>query len=274
MTLRFKPPKFCSIAQAALWVARREQPIPDEIFSAAPLLLEPAELKPHGPLRQLLQVLRSGAFPAWASFTLTINDGFEEGWGQEPTTTWGEIPKECWRWQNVDWQNSEISSLDPNSLAVQYSDEPNSEHLRILTRASWSLGPEEPQQRLIIDSVEVNVLELFSLFPPVHNPEQPPPSSEALSAEGDIVQYIPPYVEFMLRASHELGLTPEKRMSKDEIQQWIKDHWPDNLGRLSDLKCKNITTFLRDPDDEAGGHHTPVRKKAKVWPRIRYTNCD
>ena len=70
MASRFALPDRCSLLQAALWVARKQRPLTDDIFDAAPLWLERAEVEREGPLRPLLQALRSGEIPAWADAIL------------------------------------------------------------------------------------------------------------------------------------------------------------------------------------------------------------
>jgi hypothetical protein len=72
--------------------------------------------------------------------------------------------------------------------------------------------------------------------------------------------YIPPYMEFMLRAVRELGLNPEQRVPKKRIISWLQLDWPPELGKPSDGKLNFMATFLRHPDDQSGGHFRPTRK--------------
>ena len=82
MTVDFPIPRAFSLVQAALWVTRRQPPISDFTFEAAPLMLEPSEIDPHGPLPLLLLRLRNGDLPAWADFTLLVGEilGEDEKW--------------------------------------------------------------------------------------------------------------------------------------------------------------------------------------------------
>jgi hypothetical protein len=67
-------------------------------------------------------------------------------------------------------------------------------------------------------------------------------------------EYIPPYIDFMLRVVRELELSPEHRMPKKLIEDWIKKKWPPELGNNSQRKRELMATFLRHPDDEKGGN--------------------
>ena len=110
------------------------------------------------------------------------------------------------------------------------------------------------QQKLIISSITVDARELLNLFPGASNSEQEP-------SQFHIPTYVSPYVEFLLLASRELNLHPDNRMPKADIEEWIKQHWPDSLGRLSDTKRQYMATFLREPSDEKGGHFQSRRSR-------------
>jgi len=83
------------------------------------------------------------------------------------------------------------------------------------------------------------------------------PSQETTSApqeNDERLEYTPPYVAFMLRAVRELGLEPSSRATKDSIEDWIRENWPDELGYPAKRKVEYMATFIRHPGDEKGGH--------------------
>jgi hypothetical protein len=71
--------------------------------------------------------------------------------------------------------------------------------------------------------------------------------------------YLPPYLAFMVKAARELGLSETHRLTKEQIEDWLRIHWPADLGPASSNKIGFMATFLRDPDDQKGGHFKPVR---------------
>ena len=64
----------------------------------------------------------------------------------------------------------------------------------------------------------------------------------------------------MLQSCQKLGLSADRRVTKQEIETWIRENWPPALGRPSDSKIEYMSTFLRHPEDEKGGHYRPMRK--------------
>jgi hypothetical protein len=71
--------------------------------------------------------------------------------------------------------------------------------------------------------------------------------------------YVPPYVGFALRASAELRLSANQRVTVKEIKDWLKMHWPKELGPYTERKAGLIATFVRDPTFEKGGNFRPRR---------------
>ncbi|MEH6477404.1 MAG: hypothetical protein V7727_17055 [Sneathiella sp.] len=67
------------------------------------------------------------------------------------------------------------------------------------------------------------------------------------------LSYIPPYIEFMLRAVTALDLSAEKRTHISKIVYWLNENWPDNLGKKSDHLVASMATILRRPQDKSGG---------------------
>jgi hypothetical protein len=67
----------------------------------------------------------------------------------------------------------------------------------------------------------------------------------------------------MLRARRELGLRPGVRGNKKDIQHWLADHWPPELGERTDKKTDVMATFLRDPAFEKGGRYSKEQAAAR-----------
>ena len=257
MTVDFPIPRACSLVQAALWVTRRQPPISDFTFEAAPLMLEPSEIDPQGPLRLLLLRLRNGDLPAWADFTLFVGEilGEDEKWSARSSVYQIRLPETFWRWSNVQWQDSEIKGIELFHPDFRYfAPEHEPEKFLELQEASKIVKTSGMQQKLIINSITVDARELLNLFPGASNSEHQP-------SRFHIPTYVSPYVEFLLFASRELNLHPDNRMPKADIAEWIKEHWPDSFGKFSNSKCTYMATFLRDPSDEKGGHFHPRRSK-------------
>src|SRR4051812_31413327 len=102
-------PERCSLGQAALWVSRGQPPIPDSIFAAAPLWLELHETEANGPLRPLLQALRSDAIPAYGDVVLTtaMHPG-DWKWKEHSRKSCIRLLPDCWCWPKVRWQDGEV----------------------------------------------------------------------------------------------------------------------------------------------------------------------
>lgn len=71
-----------------------------------------------------------------------------------------------------------------------------------------------------------------------------------------------PYLAFMLRATREISFSSTDRTPKKVIEAWLRANWPPSLGEATDSKVKGMATFLRRPDDEAGGIHRRQGEKA------------
>ena len=84
-----------------------------------------------------------------------------------------------------------------------------------------------------------------------------PPGAEDRNDERS--EYTPPYVEFMLRATREIGLEPGTRIQKRTIEDWLRDNWPGQLGKPTKRKIESMATSLRHPKDEQGGYLKPNR---------------
>lgn len=67
-------------------------------------------------------------------------------------------------------------------------------------------------------------------------------------------EYTPPYLAFMLQAARQMNLNAGTRTSKENIEQWLYDNWPNELGKVAHRKVEYMATFLRHPQDEKGGY--------------------
>lgn len=79
-------------------------------------------------------------------------------------------------------------------------------------------------------------------------------SHEALDDQGSLSTYIPPYMQFMLDAVRGLELSPDKRINKEIIINWLNDNWPAELEGKSARLVQTMATFLRRPKDKKGGN--------------------
>ena len=76
-----------------------------------------------------------------------------------------------------------------------------------------------------------------------------------IQQSGDIPpSYIPPYMEFMLKAVTALGLSQEQRTGKSVIVDWLKENWPKDLDGKSDRMVDTMATMLRSPEHKKGGN--------------------
>ena len=71
--------------------------------------------------------------------------------------------------------------------------------------------------------------------------------------------YTPPFLDFMIRATQELGLDAKTKVSKELIEEWLRNNWPANLGKKSTRKVETMATLLRQPEDQKGGYFKPHR---------------
>ncbi|WP_373086125.1 hypothetical protein [Sneathiella sp.] len=77
-----------------------------------------------------------------------------------------------------------------------------------------------------------------------------------------VSSYIPPFMQFMLKAVVALKLSEEKRTDKSKIIHWLNENWPDNLGEKSDHLIGSMATILRRPQDKSGGS-TPWKNSSR-----------
>ena len=63
----------------------------------------------------------------------------------------------------------------------------------------------------------------------------------------------------MLRAISALDLRADTKLTKKQIEEWLRQHWPPELGQPSGSKIEYMATFLRRPEDERGGHYSGNR---------------
>lgn len=62
----------------------------------------------------------------------------------------------------------------------------------------------------------------------------------------------PPYLRFMCEAAKELQLP--KAIAKQVLEDWLRNKWPDYLGKISNRKIAAMATYLRDVDAQKGGY--------------------
>ncbi len=60
-----------------------------------------------------------------------------------------------------------------------------------------------------------------------------------------------PFLAFMCKAVKELQLP--RAIIKRDIEDWLSDNWPDNLGKISSRKIGTMATYLRGVDAQKGG---------------------
>lgn len=68
------------------------------------------------------------------------------------------------------------------------------------------------------------------------------------------LDYIPPYLEFMMKAIIELDLAKKQRPLKKHIESWLIENWPPDLGSPSERLIGNMATLLRPPGAQKGGN--------------------
>ncbi len=60
-----------------------------------------------------------------------------------------------------------------------------------------------------------------------------------------------PFLAFMCEAAKELQLP--RAIIKRDLEDWLRDNWPDSLGKISDRKIATMATYLRPVDAQQGG---------------------
>lgn len=68
------------------------------------------------------------------------------------------------------------------------------------------------------------------------------------------VSYIPIYLDLMLKAVKALDLSPDKRVNKDSVIDWLNKNWPAGLEGKSDRLIESMATLMRRPEDKKGGN--------------------
>src|SRR5215218_6818136 len=135
-------------------------------------------------------------------------------------------------------------------------DGPTSVSFDAIYNTSGELKKTDDYQRILLRDIQVEIGRLFSVFPGSSGIQLESTSPKVLQAQN----YTPPYVAFMLQACQQLGLSADRRVTKQEIEAWIRKNWPRALGQSSSSKVEYMPTFLRHPEDEKGGHYRPMRK--------------
>jgi len=94
--------------------------------------------------------------------------------------------------------------------------------------------------------------QLMSIFPHV----APLPE---LECPASIPDYVPPFIDLMLRAVRELGITHANQPVKKVIEAWLEDNAPE--GGLSGRDIQAMATFIRLPEKKKGGSGGDNRSK-------------
>jgi len=81
--------------------------------------------------------------------------------------------------------------------------------------------------------------------------------ADAEAAESNV--HTPPFLDFMIRAANELGLEANTKVSKKSVEEWLRNNWPEDLGRVSNRKIETMATLLRQPKDQKGGFYRSRR---------------
>jgi hypothetical protein len=68
------------------------------------------------------------------------------------------------------------------------------------------------------------------------------------------LKYVPPYIEFMLKAVSALNIDGSKRVSIIDIKYWIEENWDKELGEPSGNLLSQMATLIRRPEDRKGGN--------------------
>lgn len=71
--------------------------------------------------------------------------------------------------------------------------------------------------------------------------------------------YTPPYIAFMLEAAQALELSPDNKIVKKQIEHWLRQNWPSELGRPTDNLISYMATLMRTPEEQKGGN-TPNKR--------------
>lgn len=72
--------------------------------------------------------------------------------------------------------------------------------------------------------------------------------------------YLSEFVRFMIAISTELGINPDNRIPKSEVEQLIWERWPkDRFGELSKNRVVEMARFIRPIQDAKGGNFKSKR---------------
>ena len=253
MASRFTLPDRCSLLQAALWVARKQRPLADDLFDAAPLWLELAEVELDGPLRPLLQALRSGEIPAWADAILERAlppDGLY--WEVRHRARDVDVPLDCWNWLDVKWQFSRVScSVNIlEMLRLRMPPGPDGDEMDALIRAAEMAELIGDAQRFSLHRVRVDVGKLITAFPdapaviPAHDVEAQGPAGRkgGRPAKFDWDAF---YVELIGRI-HDEGAPKEQAELIGYMAEWCQNQWGvDKVPSNTTLKDKISPVYRR-----------------------------
>ncbi len=61
-----------------------------------------------------------------------------------------------------------------------------------------------------------------------------------------------PFLAFLCEAAKELQLP--RAIIKEDLEGWLRNNWPDNLGKISNRKITAMATHLRNVDAQQGGY--------------------
>jgi hypothetical protein len=106
--------------------------------------------------------------------------------------------------------------------------------------------------RYVADGITISAADFFRVFPP----HERRPQTDESHAKSD---YLPPYIDLMLRAIRELGITPDNQPVKKVIEAWLLDNAP--AGGLSGRDIQAMATFIRLPEKKKGGSGGDNRSK-------------
>ncbi len=60
-----------------------------------------------------------------------------------------------------------------------------------------------------------------------------------------------PFLAFLCEAAKELQLP--RAIIKRDLEDWLRNNWPDNAGKISSRKISTMATYLRPVDAQQGG---------------------
>jgi len=171
-----------------------------------------------------------------------LNAEVLSSWAHRPKIgdTW-EIPAHVWARDDIpsvfELGDNPVAWHNPN--VIEFPAPSNLQRYALILKGRVSLRQSDVQRHLS------------------QTPDVPPPADGTETS----VQYIPPYLAFMLRAARELNLKPSTRNPKDIIEGWLRQNWPDELGEPTNRKVESMATFLRHPEDQRGGYFKHDRDK-------------